>query len=422
MKNVAKFLDDRLSMQLMTQFNLHDLDPYDSDNIFLQNYQLGNLRVADLLAGTAPVWSNQYNYRSNSRLRSELTLVYQPSDRFNVVGGAEVRYSSVGAATITSSTPPADETGTEPTGIQGGNQISSRDIGAYLQASWHWKPGVKLVGGGRLDNNKIRQNGGYGTVFNPRLAAVVTRKQTVFKAMYAQAFQDAPNFQKYQTVPGIRELTNPGLQPETVKNLEFSAAWEPRRDVSLSIAAYHALYDGIVQQVSGVPCPEIPGCVTTGQFQNVGRLQIEGLQAEAHWNPGAIHLQGNYTFAHPRDPDADLREGDIASHRVNVIGGTRLLRDRLDAELRINGVFGRKTGAGTTVSTNPLTEIDNYVIVSPALTYRRLFRGADLQFSVENLFNTQYYEPSLRSPTGFPIAAQVPQPGATAYVRLRVTR
>src|SRR5262249_30684556 len=70
MKNAAKFLDDRLSMQLMTQFNLHDLDPSTSDNIFLQNYHLGNLKVADLIAGTAPVWSNQYNYRSNSRLRS----------------------------------------------------------------------------------------------------------------------------------------------------------------------------------------------------------------------------------------------------------------------------------------------------------------------------------------------------------------
>ena len=30
-------------------------------------------------------------------------------------------------------------------------------------------------------------------------------------------------------------------------------------------------------EVSGVPCPPTLGCTTTNQFQNVGRLEIEGL-------------------------------------------------------------------------------------------------------------------------------------------------
>jgi len=38
--------------------------------------------------------------------------------------------------------------------------------------------------------------------------------------------------------------------------------------------------------------------------------------------------------------------------------------------------------------------------------------GIDLQLSVENLFDTLYYDPSLRNPSGFPIAARSPSRAA----------
>lgn len=422
MKNFARYLDDKVQMQLSTQFNQHSLDGTDSANIFLQNYQLGSLQVNDLVAGQAPRWNPQYNYRLNNRLRSELNLFYERSERLNIVGGLEARYSSVGANNITSATAPADETGATPAGVLGGNQIGSRDLGLYAQASWRARPMLKLVAGGRVDNNTIRQNGGYGTVFNPRLAGVYTRQRKVFKVMYAEAFQDAPNFQKYQTAPGIRELSNPGLKPEKVKNFEASASWEPRPTLAFQLVGYRSKYSGIVQEVSNIPCPQIPGCTTTNQFRNVGRLAIKGLQADARWTPDSYRFQANYTFTSPRDPDRDQRVGDIAGHRLNFLGGTRLFRDRLDTELRVNGVLGRKTGAGTTVNNNPFPKIADYFIVSAAFTYRRLVPGVDLQFSVENLFNQDYWDPSLRNPGGFPIAARIPQPGTTAFLRLRVTR
>jgi outer membrane receptor protein involved in Fe transport len=160
----------------------------------------------------------------------------------------------------------------------------------------------------------------------------------------------------------------------------------------------------------------------TNQFQNVGRLQLSGLQAEAKWTVSGWRLDGNYTFAHPSDPDRKQRVGDIASHRVNLLAGTSFLDERLDADVHMNSVFGRRTGKGTTVDANPFTEIPNYAIVGATLTYRRLFSGIDLQFSVENLFDTEYWDPSLRNPSGFPIAARIEQPGTTAFLRFRVFR
>jgi outer membrane receptor protein involved in Fe transport len=90
--------------------------------------------------------------------------------------------------------------------------------------------------------------------------------------------------------------------------------------------------------------------------------------------------------------------------------------------MRLNWVLGRVTGKGTTVDRNPYTEIPDYAVLGGAVTYRRLVPGVDLQLSVENLFDSLYYDPSLRNPSGFPIAARIPQPGRTVYLQLRAAR
>ncbi len=420
-KYSRRFMDDKLSFTSLTQYKRHDLDGTDSANVYLSNYQLGNLGASDLLAGKAPSWNATYNYRSNDQIRSELNVYYEQSEKLNAVAGVELRLSSVGAKNVVSSSVRPGETGSIPGAIAGDNQLASRDVGAYLQASYRpWQP-LKIVLGGRLDNDLIRDTGGYGTVLNPRVALVYTWRDMVVKGIYAQAFQDAPNFQKFETIPGQRELANPTLAPERVRNFELSASWRPRRDFDLQLVGYSAKYEGIVAEVSGVPCPSTLTCTTTNQFQNAGRLAINGLQGEAHWNPGVFRLTANYTYTHPMDPDRDLRVGDIASHRVNLLGGWTYA-NRLELEGRLNWVMGRVTGKGTTVDRNPYTEIPNYAILGAAVTYRRLLPGLDLQLSVENLFDTLYYDPSLRNPSGFPIAARIPQAGRTVYLHLRAAR
>ncbi len=420
-KYTRRFLEDKLSFTSFTQYKRHDLDGSRSANVYLSNYQLGNLGAADLLDGKAPAWKATYNYRSNDQLRSEMNVYYEHSEKLNAVGGVELRLGSIGAKNVTSSSERPGETGSVSGPISGDNQLASRDVGAYLQASYRpWQP-LKVVLGGRLDNDRIRDTGGYGTVLNPRVAVVYTWRDLVFKGIYAKAFQDAPNFQKFETIAGVRELANPTLAPERVSNFELSASWRPRSNLDLQLAGYRAGYDGIVAEVSGVPCPAPLTCQTTNQFQNSGRLRIEGLQGEAHWTPRDFRLNANYTFAHPTDPDRDLRVGDIASHRVNVVGGWTF-KSRLDVEARLNWVIGRVTGKGTTVDKNPYTEIPNYAILGAALGYRGLLPGLDLQLSVENLFDSLYYDPSLRNPSGFPIAARIPQPGRTVYLHLRASR
>jgi outer membrane receptor protein involved in Fe transport len=421
-KYSQRYLEGKLQASLFVQYKQHELDGTDSADVYLTNYQLGNLKIDDLLAARSPYLSATYKYRSNDQLRTELNAFYESSGTLNVVGGLEVRYSSIGAKNVTSSTPPADDMGTTPTGVAGGNQISSRDLGAFVQAAWHPVKSLKLVGGVRLDNNRIRESGGFGTVANPRFAAVWSWRDFTFKGIYSEAFQDAPNFQKYETTSS-RLLDNPTLAPEKVKNFELSAGWSPFPDLTLQVVGYRATYEGIVEEVSGVTCPTGLGCTTTNQFQNVGALEIFGAQAEAQWTPDPFRIVGTYTWADPRDTTRDLRVGDIASHRFGLAGSARLLGDRLDASLRLNAVLGRRVGPGTTTNRHPTSEVPDYFVAGTALTWRKLWvPGLELQLDVENLFDEEYSEPSLRNPAGFPIAFVIPQPGRTFFLRLRMTR
>ncbi len=79
------------------------------------------------------------------------------------------------------------------------------------------------VVGGRVDYNKIGDGGGYGTVFNPRVAFVYSPKTWVFKGIYSEAFKDATIIDKYSVVAGTRDVPAPNLRPEKVKNTEAVA-------------------------------------------------------------------------------------------------------------------------------------------------------------------------------------------------------
>ena len=297
MKNFARYLDDKLQMQLSTQFNQHSLDGTDSNNVFLQSYQLGNLQVNDLVAGQAPRWNPQYNYRLNNRLRSELNLFYEHSERFNVVGGVEARYSSIGAINITSATAPADETGAPPTGVLGGNQIGSRDLGFYAQASWRLRPSLKLVGGGRFDNNKIRQNGGFGTVFNPRLAGVFTRQE---ESLQGDVRGGVPGRAELPEVPDRARrarAVEPGTEAGKGQELRgvriLGSAADDRRFSSWPIDRVTA---GSCRRCRAFPAPESPDARRRTSSRTSARLAINGFQAEARWTldvipaPGQLHV------------------------------------------------------------------------------------------------------------------------------------
>src|SRR5262249_28962261 len=186
-------------------------------------------------------------------------------------------------------------------GANRGQYADQLNAGAFVQASYSPRERWKLVVGGRLDHNDDRLSGGYGTVFNPRLAAIYSPGSWVWKAIYAQAFEQPSSFTRYSVSAGVRDLPNPDLKPERAKNFELSAGWQRGDDLAVDLAAYSARYTNTVIAES---VPFDGG--TTLQNLAIGSLRSAGLEARARWRVRSWDLDANYTYTdaqntHPTD-------------------------------------------------------------------------------------------------------------------------
>ncbi len=435
----SKSLSRSLGLSLFVRYKDHKLDG-DSSAVGVVNYELGTLGLDSLVEGVEPFWLPLYYTLSSNQLRAELNAVYQPSERLSLVGGLEVRSSSIQGAFVISPEPNPEETGAPTSLPPGGNRFDGRDIGLYLQASVRLRETLRLVAGGRLDDNQVRDTLGYGTAFSPRLALIYTPGDFVVKAIYSEAFKDPTNFQKYATVIGIRQ-SNPDLDLEDVRNLEITGSWKISDELSADVAIYESRYDDLVQEVQ-IPCTVPPdldffclGSTTVGQFQNVGEARVRGAQATASYERGRLRAYGNYTYTdsvntRPLDasgqplldasgrPLGELEMGSIASHQLNL--GLTLSWRRLGAHLRARFVGARPTGEGTSgASGNPFREIDSYAVADTTVSYEGLFPGATLQLIVNNLFDEETFHPGPGAGDGAVFPPRSPQPERAAFLRLK---
>ena len=386
----------------ITSFKIHEIEG-GTNLASYSGYYNKSYSILDLANGRLPVTSTQYSYRYSNQLRNELRYFLAPSPQFELSGGVEVRASYIQGDYIRSARKFPDETGYQVDSIVGGNNYRSYDLGVYSQATYRPVSYLKMVGGLRLDNNRIRNLGGYGTVLNPRLAVVYIKGKYILKAIYATAFKDASNLQKYGTAPD-RQLNNPRLQPERVQNVEVSANIRVNKDLMFSAVAYRAAYSSVI----GTARVQLPDGSTTSQFQPLGRQMIYGVQGEGTYKTENLSLWGNFTFTNPTDLETNQRISDIADFQLNL-GGNYQITEKLGANLTGNYVSARKTGAGTFGSNNPITRFNPYLILNTTITYQNIVRGISLQLTVNNIADTQYFVPGIRAADGITFASRFPQ-------------
>jgi iron complex outermembrane receptor protein len=118
-----------------------------------------------------------------------------------------------------------------------------------------------------------------------------------------------------------------------------------------------------------------------------------------------------------RGEPLEVRIGDIASHRLNLGVNARWM-DHLNVNLRLNYVGKRKTGPTTTVRENPFDSIDAYAVLNGALTYQNLVPGLDLQVTVNNILNREYFHPGVQVADGIHLATRLPQNRRNTMLRL----
>lgn len=412
-----KNLNDKLVITNTIQLMVHELDNGTSSNT-LNNYSNGKKKLIDLVNNKPASWLQIYLYQISKQMRDECKIIYTPSNSFDLVGGVEIRNSLLqGNYLISMGEYPSDSgyvggSMTAQGQIPGGNTYDIRDMGAYAQANFKPYKMWKFTLGGRIDNNKIRKLGGYGTQFNPRLAVVFTPKKFVFKAIYSEAMKDADNWTKFATTD-FRKLPSPSLEPEKAKNLEFSAAYNPDKNLYFCINGFTTSYSGVIGT------KEVPyqGGVTT-QNAPIGSIRIQGMESNITYKQGNYSFYGNYTFilnAKSEENDITSTIGDISKHKANV-GVNALYFNRLNLNLRCNYIGERKTGPGTSVPLNP-GKFPAHAVVNFAVTYEWDW-GISLQLICNNLLNEAYFDPGVRNADGNYYAYRTPQKDRNFFIKL----
>ena len=398
-------LNSQLNISSFTRFKTHSLHQDNNLALAPARYYLGNYNLNHLMQNLQPEIMNIYLFQKSNQLRQEIKAVYQPLKRFDIVSGFEVRYSSIQGDYLSHPSDSAEEQGVAGTNIEGGNQFFSRDIGFYAQTGIKITEKLKLTAGLRFDNNKVRVNQGYGNSINPRAAMVYTPKNCTFKLIYAEAFKDATYREKYSTAEEKRELPNPFLQPEKVKNIEAVIAKDfLDKNLNISSSFYYSRYSNIIQEVK----VQLDDGNTTNQNQAVGEAEVYGINAFLTYTENDFSAYANYTFTQPYalnptdsegNPQTDslgnvyekLRISDIANHQINF-GANYFWKNTLNINLRANYSGQRITGYNTTVPTNP-ENFDPYIIFNGALTYTSPIKGLKVQVSIFNILNTEYFSP-----------------------------
>lgn len=399
---------DRLKVNVFSRFLQTSVEQAHSIYPWLHTYANGYLDLRSLVApcvnpyDTKPVdcapahpWVETVQYGLlSSQFRNEINVAYDAPGKWSGVAGAELAKSSIQATFALNTTGPGQPFGNPSISPE---QIEHTDAAVYAQASYKPQPSLKFLLAGRLTHNEITNKPGakgFGTLFTPRAAVVYSAlaNALTLKAIYAEAFKDPTDHQKFNAV------TN-GLRPETVRNVELSAAWQPNKDFSLEAAAYHSKYADVVDCVSGCD-----------QFINAGGVDVRGAQLTGRYQRGRYELSGNYTETRSYDistlPDENgnpipkHRIAYIAPHRVNA-GADIDWSDRLRGSLRVHYVAARRSDA---------VAVAAYTSADATLTYRLKPRNAALQLILQNLFNGTYLAPA-------PVAG-VPQKGRALYLRL----
>lgn len=401
--NFEKSINKRLLFTNIASYRLHTVDGGTNFETFSGFYN-SRYSFYELATGAEPTINTTYYYRTSNQAKNDMRFLWFPNDWIDVMSGIEFRSSLVQGDYLRSQEVDPDETGeTRDYGILGTDHFRTLDLGIYSQATIKIGTNINSILGGRIDNNRIRQNGGYGTVFNPRLAMVFSPGNWIIKAIYATAFKDASYLQKYATVTGVRELPNPTLKPEKVKNYELSAFWKPLEGFSLDAAVYNAFYSDVV----GTATVTLPDGSQTGQFQPIGEQHIYGGQLSARYTYEKYSFWGNYTYTNPQDKKLNLRISDIASHQYNA-GIVATYFDKIVVHFRTNYVGERLTGKGTSGSQNMLSRFDPYMVFHGNIGVKNLIKGLKIQVGAENIFNTEYFDPGVRAATA-PYAYRTPQ-------------
>lgn len=283
--------------------------------------------------------------------------------------------------------------------IWGGGGVSvskSKLTGLFAQDEYRVSDALTVLVGGRWDRYEFAGDTSNGvptgkdskdSVFNPRLGARYRLSEaTSLYATAGTAYVPALNFLKFRG--GGAWLDNPSLKPETSTSYEVGVNhrmgfWSARASL------FHTDYEDKISSIR---------VGAQWQFQNIGKVAIDGLElaiegAAGNWRPYANYAYTDSTIKeNPSDPlTVGKQVQRVSPHKLNL-GAVYAPSDRF--YVRVSGRYVDDyyfNDRNTADALNP-----GHFVADAKIGWRLptggMIRNAEISLAINNLFDKRYRE------------------------------
>ena len=404
-------INNNLSFFSSTSYKIHTTDN-PSEDVRVQNYALGKLKLVDLQNNKQPFWMTTNYYQQSKQFRTEQKFIYTWNNNLYLISGLEYRNSQLPGDFLTSTTNSNPKLyGTVPNLKTGDNQYNINDIGLYVQGSYRTNAGFGYTLGGRLDNDKINNSSGFGTEFSPRVVIDYSTKTFVIKTIYSRGIFNVSSSTKFATT--ATRIANPDLKTQSIDNYELSMNKQINKFLSADIDFYLSQVHDVVSTINISSSQQ--------QNQNIGEFKIFGIQQNVNYVNKNFKTTFNYTYTSPYQTKSEVGNvnklvGDIADHHFNLILNYVPIKG-INLNLRTNYVGNKYNGLNTTVPYN--TELFKpYSVTSLTIGLFDIVKSTKISLVCNNILDKQYYSPGPRLADGVNNPSSILQLGRNYMIRI----
>lgn len=266
-----------------------------------------------------------------------------------------------------------------------------------------------FIAGIRYDINNIYENN-----LNPRVGFVInTSPATTIKLLYGKAFRAPNNFELY-TETTIR-IPNPNLKSENANSYSLNLSHIFSTEFSFSFSIFYNNFDNLI--VSNVNIGDITGDgIENTMNLNISSAQIEGIDAKLEYNYNNYNIFCNFTFQNAHE-NLIIESSKIQNKIPNIANFKANIGINYTNHIGNLYVIGNYVGNRSTSITNPLEKVDNYFLVNLNFVSQSTFENrVNIFIKIENIFDTEWEDPGIRSATGSYYGTTHTQPGRTSTV------
>ncbi|GAK55442.1 putative outer membrane protein [Candidatus Vecturithrix granuli] len=311
-------------------------------------------------------------------------------------------------------------------------------ISIFAQDTWKIRNTLDLTLG--LRGDFFSDMGG---VFTPKAGMVYQATPSLnLKALFGSAFR-LSSFLESVDYESDQDTT------EELRTFEIGASYQPLEWLLAEMNYFYTDINELIQVTEGEDTGSYP-IETTRIYQNIGGIDVHGVEFELQGTsekeiglgiiPRIMHtsFRLNYSYQDARDAETHQKVPNIARHKANLGIGFKLSAEkRPDDRMNTLGIFRTFSdvfslyfnlllcGERERSVDDVRDSLSGYHVLDMTLTTHDLFhKGVNLSFSIKNMLNKKYYDPSpeLSAKTWqTTIPGDFPYPGRTYVLELRYT-